>query len=81
MENKMSVRQLLYGQEYPSENGDIIKKIFYCKAAVDWCVAYLHGLSQITDCPRYTGKIIASCTWLRVFPIENNAILGAEKSS
>ena len=38
-ENKTSVRQLLDGREYPVAKGDIIKKGFYCEAAVERCVA------------------------------------------
>ena len=47
VENKMSVRQLLDGQEYPVAKGGIIMKVFGREAAVEWCVAYLHGLSQL----------------------------------
>ena len=41
----MSVRQLLDGQEHPVSEGDIIKKGFDRKAAVERCVAYLYFLS------------------------------------
>ena len=53
-EDKTSVRQLIDGKEYPVAKVDIIKKGFDCKAAVELCVAYLHGLSQLLGCPRYT---------------------------
>ena len=61
-ENKMSAIQLRDGQGYPVARGDIIKKGFDCKSAVEQYVAYLHGLSQIPGCPRYTGDRIKSCT-------------------
>ena len=61
-ENKPSVRKLLDGQEYNVAKGGIIKKGFGRKYAVEQCMAYLHGLSQITVCPRYTGDLITSCT-------------------
>ena len=38
-ENKTSVRQLLYGQEYPVAKGDIINKGFDQKKYVERCVA------------------------------------------
>ena len=41
---KMSVWQLLDGQEYPVAKGDSIKKGFDREAAVERFVAYLHGL-------------------------------------
>ena len=41
-ENKMSMRQLLYGQEYTVAKGDIIKKGSDYKASVEKCVAYIH---------------------------------------
>ena len=56
--NKTSMRQLIYGQEYPVAKCDIIKKGFYRKASVERFVAYLHVLSQISGFPRYTGDII-----------------------
>ena len=37
-ENKAFVSQLRYGQEYPVAKGDMIKKRFYCYAAVERCV-------------------------------------------
>ena len=77
MENNTSVRKLLDGQEYPIAKGDIIKKGFYCKEAVEKFVAYLHGLSQLPGCPRYNSDIVTSCTCLQLLPIENNAFLGA----
>ena len=43
-ENKTSVIQQLCGQEYPVAKGDIIKKGFDWKSAVERRVAYLHGL-------------------------------------
>ena len=54
-ENTMSARQLLDGQGYHVAKDDIIQKYFDCKADVEQCMAYLHGLYQLTDCPRYTG--------------------------
>ena len=75
----MSVIQLLDGQEYPVTKGDIIKKGFDREAAVGRSVAYLHGLFQITSCPRYSGDRITSCTCLKIIPIENIAMLGAAK--
>ena len=76
-ENKMSVRQLLDGQEYPVAKGDIIKKGFDHEYVVEICVAYLHGLSQLPFCPRYTGYIIALCTYLKFLSIDNNSMLKA----
>ena len=78
-ENKTSVRQLLDGQEYPVEECDIIKKGFDCEAAIERCVAYLHGLSQLPGCSRYTGDRITSCTCLQLLPIDNNNMLVAEQ--
>ena len=78
-ENKMSAIQLRDGQEYPVARGDIIKKGFDCKSAVEQYVAYLHGLSQIPGCPRYTGDRIKSCTWLQLLPIDNNEMLESEQ--
>ena len=49
------------------------------KTDVEQCMAYLHGLSQLTGCPRYTGDIIILCNCLQILPIENNAMLGAAK--
>ena len=43
VENNMSVKQLLDGQEHPVAKVDIIKKGFYCKAAIERCVAYLRS--------------------------------------
>ena len=76
-ENKTSVRQLLDGQEYPVAKGDIIKKGFGRKAAVERCVTYLHGSYQVPGCPRYTCDIIILCTCLKLLPIDNNAMLVA----
>ena len=56
------MRQLLDGQEYPIEKGDIIKKGFDREAAVEKPVAHLNGLSQLIGCPRYTGDILVLCT-------------------
>ena len=55
------MRQLLDGQEYTVAKGGIIKKGFDCKAAVEQCVDYLHGLYQLTVCNKYNGDIITSC--------------------
>ena len=74
-ENKTSVRQLLDGQEYPVEECDIIKKGFDRKAAVEICVAYLHGLSQLPGCPRYTSDRTTSCIYFQILLIENNPML------
>ena len=60
-ENNTSVRQVIDSQEYPVAKGDIIKKGFYLKAAVEKCVAYLHGLSQFPGCNSYKGDIIILC--------------------
>ena len=68
---------LLDGQEYPAAKGDIIKKGSGREVAVDLCMAYPHGLSQLPVCPRYTGDIITSCTCLKYIHIDNNAMLGA----
>ena len=38
-EIKTFMRQLLDGQEYTVTKADNIKKEFYCKAAVEWCMA------------------------------------------
>ena len=76
-ENKMSVRQLLDGQEYPVAKGGIIKKGFDRKADVERCMAYLHVISQLPGCHGYTGYIITSCTWLQLLHSDYNAILGA----
>ena len=75
----MSVRQLIDGQEYPVAKGDIIKKGFHWEAAVEWCVTYLHGLSQLPGCPRYNGDRITSCTCLQLLHIDKNEMLGAEQ--
>ena len=58
VENNTPVIQLLDGQEYPVSKGDIINKGFDYEAAVERWVAYLHGLSQLPGCTRYTGDII-----------------------
>ena len=76
-ENKTSVRKLIGGQEYPVANGDISKKGFDRKAAVEKFRAYLHDLFQLPGYPRYTGDRIILCTWLQLLPIDNNAMLGA----
>ena len=73
----MAVRQLIDCQEYPVTKGDIINKGFDCKAADERFVAYLNNLSQIMGCPRSTGDIITSCTFLQLIPIENISILVA----
>ena len=77
MENKTSVRQLLDGQEYPVTKGDIIKKGFDCKSAVERCLAFLHGIFQLNGCPRYTGEKITLWTRIQLLPIDNNAMLAA----
>ena len=77
--NKTSVRQLLDGQEYPVAKVDIIKKGFGRESSVERCVAYLHGICQLPGCPRYTCDIITLCTWLKLLPIEKNAMLVAAK--
>ena len=76
-ENSTSVRQLLDGQEYPVAKGDIIKKSFNHKSAVEQCMAYLHGLYQLLVFHIYTGDRITSFTCLKILPIDNNAMLGA----
>ena len=73
------MRQLLDGKEYPVAKGDILKKGFGRKADVELCVSYLHGLSQLTGCPRYTSDRIISYTCLQLFPIDNNAMLGSSQ--
>ena len=40
-------------------------------------MAYLHVLSQLPGCPKYTGDRITSCTLLQILPIDNNDILEA----
>ena len=75
-ENKKYVRQLLDCKEYPVANGDIIKKGFDSKTAIERCVAYLHVLYQLPVCTRYTNEIITLCICLRIIPIDNNAMLG-----
>ena len=57
-ENMTSVIQLLDVQEHPIAKGDIIKKGFDRKAAAEQCLAYLHDLSQLPGCLRYTGDVI-----------------------
>ena len=76
-ENTMSARQLLDGQGYHVAKDDIIQKYFDCKADVEQCMAYLHGLYQLTDCPRYTGDRIIPCTCLQLLHMDNNAMSGA----
>ena len=71
------MRQLLDGQEYPAAKVYIIKKGFYREAAVEQCMAYLHGLYQLPSCPRYTSNIITSLPCLKILPVDNNTILGA----
>ena len=71
--------QLLNGQEYPVAKGDIIKKGFDLEAIIEWCVAFLHGFSQLPDCPRYTIHIITLRTYLQRLPIYNNDMLVAVK--
>ena len=61
-ENNASVRQLIDGQEHPIAEGDIIKKEFYHKSAVEQCMAYLHGIDQLLGCPSYTSDRLLSCT-------------------
>ena len=62
VENKTFVRLLLDVQEYPVAKGNIIKMGFDSEAAVERYVAYIHGLSQLHGCPRYTGDRIKLCT-------------------
>ena len=76
-ENKIYVRQLLDGQEYSVAKGDIIENVFGRKAAVEWCVAYLHGFYWLPGCPTYTGYIITSGTCLQLLHIDNNTMFGA----
>ena len=64
------MRKLIDGQEYPVAKGGIVKKGFDREAAIERCVAYLHGLSQLTGCPRYTGDRIALFDLLKILPIE-----------
>ena len=71
------MRKILYGQEYTVAKVDIIKKRFDREAAIDQCVVYLHGLSQLPGYPRYNVDRITSCTCLNFFPIDNNAMLGS----
>ena len=71
------MRQLLDHQEYPIAKGDIIKKGFYREAAVETCMAYLHGLSQLLVCRRYNSDIITLFTYLQLLPIDKNIMLGA----
>ena len=70
------MKQLLYGQEYPVEKGDLIKEGFDREAAVEKFAAYLHGISQLPGCPRYTSDRITLCTCLQILYIDNNAMLG-----
>ena len=77
VENKISARQLPDRQEYPLAKDDNIKNGFDLKSAVEQCVAYLHGLSQLPDYPNYIGDRITSCTCLQHLPFENNNILVA----
>ena len=55
----------------------LYKKGFGRKAADEQYVAYLHGISQLPGCPRYTGDIITLYTCLQIIPIENSTMLGA----
>ena len=75
-ENMTSMRQLLDGQEYPVAKCDIIKKGFESKAAVEKCMAYLHGFYQLPGCPRHTGNIIKSCTCVKQRYVGISAIHG-----
>ena len=74
--NKTSVRQLLDGQGYPVVKFEIIKKGFYCEAAVERCMSYLHVLSQLPGYPRYNSDRVISCNCLKLLHIDNNDILG-----
>ena len=47
----------------------------YSEAAVERCVAYLHGLSQLTGYPSNTSDMIILCTFLQFIPIYNNYML------
>ena len=58
VKNNTSARQLLDGQEYPVAKCDNINKGFDCEASIERCVAYLHGLYQLTGCPRYISDRI-----------------------
>ena len=49
------MRKLLDNQEYPVAKGGTIKKGFDCENAAEICVAYLHRISQLPECPRYTS--------------------------
>ena len=40
---------------------------------------YLHGISKLSECPRYTGDIITSCNCLQLLTIDNNSILKAAR--
>ena len=42
-------------------------------------MAYLHLLSQIPGCPKYTGDRITSCTCLQLLTIDNNNMLRASQ--
>ena len=79
VEIKTSVRQLLDVQEYHVAKGDIIKKGFDIKSAVDQWVTYQHGLSQLPSLPSYTGEILILFICIQLIPIENNAMLGSVK--
>ena len=54
------MRKLIDGQEYPVAKGGIVKKGFDREAAIERCVAYLHGLYHLPGCPRYTSDRITS---------------------
>ena len=69
-ENKTSARQLLDGQEYHVAKIDILKRGFDQEAAVEQFVAYLHSLSQLPVCPRYTSNIITYFTYFQLLSIE-----------
>ena len=73
----MSVKQLLYGQEYLVAKVDIIKRRFDREDDFERCVAYSRGLSQLPGCTRYICEIITSCTCLQILHIDNNDMLGA----
>ena len=61
------------------KKGDIIKKGFDCKVAVEKYVAYLHGFHQLPVNPSYTGDRITLCTFLQIIPIYNKTMLGLEQ--
>ena len=71
LENYSMVRNIL------SLNVILLRRDLIHKYAVEWCAAYLHGLSHLSGYPRYTSDRIISWTCSQLLPIYSNSMLGS----